>query len=42
MERFAVVILGAGSAELVAALVLGVEPPLDPTPFDPARFDPKV
>ena len=36
------VILGAGSAELVAALVLGVEPPLDPTPFDPARFDPKV
>jgi sarcosine oxidase subunit beta len=36
------VILGAGSAELVAALVLGAEPPLDPAPFDPARFDPKV
>jgi len=33
------VILGAGSAELVAALVLGAEPSLDPAPFDPARFD---
>ena len=33
------VILGAGSAELVAALVLGAEPPFDPAPFDPARFD---
>ena len=33
------VILGAGSAELVAALVLGTEPSLDPAPFDPARFD---
>ena len=33
------VILGAGSAELAAALVLGAEPPLDPAPFDPARFD---
>ena len=33
------VILGAGTAELVAALVLGAEPPLDPAPFDPARFD---
>jgi glycine oxidase len=34
------VILGAGSAELVAALVLGAEPPFDPAPFDPARFEP--
>ena len=33
------VILGAGTAELVAALVLGTEPPVDPAPFDPARFD---
>jgi sarcosine oxidase subunit beta len=33
------VIVGAGSAELVAGLVLGAEPPLDPAPFDPARFD---
>jgi glycine/D-amino acid oxidase-like deaminating enzyme len=33
------VILGAGSAELVAALVLGAEPSLDPAPFEPARFD---
>ena len=33
------VILGAGSAEQVAALVLGEEPPFDPAPFDPLRFD---
>jgi glycine/D-amino acid oxidase-like deaminating enzyme len=33
------VILGAGTAELAAALVLGAEPPFDPAPFDPARFD---
>ncbi len=33
------VILGAGSAELVAALVLGLEPPFDPAPFAPDRFD---
>jgi glycine/D-amino acid oxidase-like deaminating enzyme len=32
------VILGAGSAELAAALILGTEPPFDPAPFDPARF----
>jgi glycine/D-amino acid oxidase-like deaminating enzyme len=32
------VILGAGSAELAAALILGTEPPSDPAPFDPARF----
>ena len=32
------VILGAGTAELVAALVLGGEPPFDPEPFDTARF----
>ena len=33
------VILGAGSAELVAQLVLGETPWLDPAPFDPQRFD---
>jgi glycine/D-amino acid oxidase-like deaminating enzyme len=33
------VILGAGTAELVAALVLGTEPPFEPAPFDPARVD---
>ncbi len=33
------VILGAGSAELLAALVLGREPPFDPAPFDPLRFE---
>jgi glycine/D-amino acid oxidase-like deaminating enzyme len=32
------VILGAGSAELAAALVVGAEPPFDPAPFDPMRF----
>jgi glycine oxidase len=32
------VILGGGTAELVAALVLGDEPPFDPAPFDPMRF----
>jgi glycine/D-amino acid oxidase-like deaminating enzyme len=32
------VILGAGSAELAAALILGTEPRFDPAPFDPARF----
>ena len=32
------VILGGGTGELVAALVLGEEPPFDPSPFDPARF----
>ncbi len=31
------VILGGGSAELVAALVLGADPPFDPAPFDPLR-----
>ncbi len=31
------VILGAGSAELVAALVLGADPPFAPEPFDPQR-----
>ena len=31
------VILGAGSAEQVAALVLGAEPPFEPAPFDPLR-----
>lgn len=33
------VILGEGSAELVAQLVLGETPWLDPAPFDPARLD---
>ncbi len=33
------VILGAGSAELAAALVVGGEPPFDPSPFDPMRFE---
>jgi glycine/D-amino acid oxidase-like deaminating enzyme len=32
------VILGGGTAVLVAAMVEGREPPLDPTPFDPLRF----
>ncbi|MCI0635076.1 MAG: FAD-binding oxidoreductase [Actinobacteria bacterium] len=32
------VILGAASAEQVAALVLGEEPPFHPAPFDPQRF----
>jgi glycine/D-amino acid oxidase-like deaminating enzyme len=34
------VILGAGSAEIAAALVAGGAPPFDPAPFDPARFGP--
>jgi glycine/D-amino acid oxidase-like deaminating enzyme len=32
------VILGAASAELTAAIVLGEEPPFDPAPFAPFRF----
>jgi glycine/D-amino acid oxidase-like deaminating enzyme len=32
------VIVGAGSAELAAAMVLGETPPVDPAPFDPSRF----
>jgi glycine/D-amino acid oxidase-like deaminating enzyme len=32
------VILGAGTAKLVATMVNGGEPPFDPTPFDPLRF----
>jgi glycine/D-amino acid oxidase-like deaminating enzyme len=32
------VILGAGTARLVESIVLGSEPPYDPTPFDPHRF----
>jgi len=32
------VILGAGTATLVASMVLGTEPPYDPVPFDPFRF----
>jgi glycine/D-amino acid oxidase-like deaminating enzyme len=32
------VILGGGTANLVAAMMQGREPPLDPTPFDPLRF----
>jgi D-hydroxyproline dehydrogenase subunit beta len=34
------VILGAGTAQLVASIVLGGPPPFDPAPFDPLRFDP--
>lgn len=33
------VILGAGSAEQAAALILGSEPPFEPPPFDPRRFE---
>lgn len=33
------VILGAGTAKLVASMVSGDEPPFDPAPFDPFRFD---
>jgi glycine/D-amino acid oxidase-like deaminating enzyme len=33
------VILGGGTAELVRAIVLGGDPPVDPAPFDPHRFD---
>jgi sarcosine oxidase subunit beta len=32
------VILGAGTATLVASMILGTEPPYDPVPFDPFRF----
>jgi D-hydroxyproline dehydrogenase subunit beta len=32
------VILGAGTASLVAAQLLGEEPPFDPNAFDPVRF----
>lgn len=32
------VILAGGTAALVAAQVLGTEPPFDPAPFDPMRF----
>ncbi len=33
------VILGAGTAELVASIVAGGERPFDPAPFDPFRFE---
>jgi glycine/D-amino acid oxidase-like deaminating enzyme len=33
------VILGAASAEQVAALVLGRAPPFEAAPFDPMRFE---
>ena len=33
------VILGAASAEHLAALVLGKDPPFDPAPFDPLRLE---
>ena len=33
------VIVGAGTAQLVAAQVTNEEPPFDPGPFDPLRFD---
>jgi glycine/D-amino acid oxidase-like deaminating enzyme len=32
------VILGSGTAELIAALALGEAPPFDASPFDPLRF----
>ncbi len=32
------VILGAGTGQLIAALLLGEEPPFDPDPFEPGRF----
>jgi glycine/D-amino acid oxidase-like deaminating enzyme len=32
------VILGAGTGQLVAAQLLGEDPPFDPEPFDPGRF----
>lgn len=32
------VILGAGTGELFASLLLGGEPPFDPAPFEPLRF----
>jgi glycine/D-amino acid oxidase-like deaminating enzyme len=32
------VILGAGSAQLAAEVILGETPWLDPAPFDPSRF----
>jgi sarcosine oxidase subunit beta len=33
------VILAAGTAQLVRAMIAGDEPPFDPTPFDPLRFE---
>jgi glycine/D-amino acid oxidase-like deaminating enzyme len=33
------VILGAGTAQLIASIVIGDPPPFDATPFDPFRFD---
>ncbi len=33
------VILGAGTAKLVATAILGEPPPFDPAPFDPFRFE---
>jgi D-hydroxyproline dehydrogenase subunit beta len=32
------VILGAGTGQLIAAQLLGHDPPFDPEPFDPGRF----
>jgi glycine/D-amino acid oxidase-like deaminating enzyme len=33
------VILGAGTAQLVAAQLAGDPPPFDASPYDPLRFD---
>ena len=33
------VILGAGTAQLLASQLLGHDPPFDPAPFDPRRFE---
>jgi len=32
------VILGAGTGQLIASQLLGLDPPFDPAPFDPRRF----
>lgn len=33
------VILGAGTAQLIAAQLAGERPPFAPAPYDPMRFD---
>ena len=33
------VILGSGTAQLVASQIAGEAPPFDPAPFDPLRFE---
>jgi glycine/D-amino acid oxidase-like deaminating enzyme len=36
------VILGAGTAQLVAAQLAGDEPPFDAAPYAPSRFEPEA